>query len=85
MSTITIDEMKRADMNWLQRIAAGETLLLLRAGKPIAEIKPIPADDDDHTLRPIGLCAGEFVVPDDFDDPLPQELLAAFEGRLEKK
>ncbi len=25
--------------------------------------------------RPVGLCAGEFVVPDDFDDPLPENLL----------
>ncbi len=33
------------------------------------------------TLRPVGLAAGEFVVPDDFDGPLPDELLDAFEGR----
>jgi hypothetical protein len=31
-------------------------------------------------LRPVGLAAGEFVVPDDFDDPLPDEILDAFEG-----
>jgi antitoxin (DNA-binding transcriptional repressor) of toxin-antitoxin stability system len=91
MSTITIDEMKRTDMSWLQRVAAGETLLVLRAGKPVAEIKPVSPvspvllEDDDNSPRPIGLCAGEFVVPDDFDDPLPEELLAAFEGRLEEK
>lgn len=30
--------------------------------------------------RPYGLCAGEFVVPDDFDDPLPDDVIAAFEG-----
>lgn len=87
MSTITLDEMKRADMGWLQRVVAGETLLVLRAGKPVAEIKPVPTsvltEDDDKAPRPIGLCAGEFVVPDDFDDPLPEEILAAFEGRLE--
>jgi hypothetical protein len=32
-------------------------------------------------LRPIGLCAGEFVVPDDFDAPLPEDILSAFEGK----
>jgi len=32
-------------------------------------------------LRPYGLCKGEFVVPDDFDDPLPDFLLDAFEGK----
>ncbi len=32
-------------------------------------------------LRPFGLCAGEFRVPDDFDAPLPEEILSAFEGK----
>ena len=31
--------------------------------------------------RPVGLCAGEFIVPADFDDPLPPDILDAFEGR----
>ncbi len=31
--------------------------------------------------RPFGLCAGEFVVPDDFDDPLPEDILRDFEGQ----
>jgi len=30
--------------------------------------------------RPFGLCAGEFVLPDDFDNPLPDDLLSSFEG-----
>jgi hypothetical protein len=29
-----------------------------------------------------GLCAGEFIVPDDFDSPLPEEILNSFEGKL---
>jgi hypothetical protein len=29
-------------------------------------------------LRPFGLCAGEFHVPDDFDDPLPDEVIESF-------
>jgi len=39
---------------------------------------------DDETVlnatRPFGLCAGDFVVPDDFDEPLPEDILSAFEG-----
>jgi hypothetical protein len=31
------------------------------------------------SLRPFGLCEGDFVVPDDFDAPLPEEILKAFE------
>jgi hypothetical protein len=32
--------------------------------------------------RPYGLCAGDFVIPDDFDAPLPVEILDAFESAL---
>lgn len=31
--------------------------------------------------RSIGLCAGEFTVPNDFDDPLPEDILELFEGK----
>jgi hypothetical protein len=31
-------------------------------------------------LRPYGLCKGEFKVPDDFNDPLPPEILKDFYG-----
>lgn len=49
------------------------------AGKPIAEVKSVVPRVE--TLRPFGLCAGEFTVPDDFDAPLPEDILNAFEGR----
>ncbi len=32
-------------------------------------------------MRPAGLCEGEFIVPDDFDDLLPEEILQGFESR----
>jgi hypothetical protein len=31
-------------------------------------------------LRPYGLCAGDFTLPDDFNEPLPEEILRQFEG-----
>lgn len=31
-------------------------------------------------IRPFGLCASDFVVPDDFDAPLPDEVLKSFQG-----
>ena len=34
-----------------------------------------------HQMRVPGIDKGRFVVPDDFDDPLPPDLLKAFEGR----
>jgi hypothetical protein len=35
---------------------------------------------EEKQLRPIGLCKGEFTVPDDFDAPLPEEVLRDFES-----
>jgi hypothetical protein len=32
------------------------------------------------TKRPFGLCAGKFVVPTDFDAPLPEDVVRGFEG-----
>jgi hypothetical protein len=48
-------------------------------GKPIAEISPVALSS--LRLRPFGLCAGEFIVPDDFDEPLPEDIVQAFEGK----
>jgi hypothetical protein len=37
--------------------------------------------EETDKLRPVRLAEGEFVVPDDFDEPLPDDVLDAFEGR----
>ncbi len=37
-------------------------------------------DSESKDRRPFGLAKGEFVVPDDFDAPLPEEILAGFEN-----
>ena len=79
MSQVSIDEMKRDLPSFLHRIEAGETLLIIKAGKPVAEIKPITSTP--KKSRPFGLCAGEFTVPEDFDAPLPENIIADFEGR----
>ena len=40
-----------------------------------------PVASEKSSQRPFGLCAGEFTVPDDFDDPLPEHLIEEFEGK----
>ena len=37
-------------------------------------------ESESKSRRPFGLAKGEFVVPDDFDAPLPEEILAGFEN-----
>lgn len=48
-----------------------------RALVTILEDEPEPGAP---AVRPFGLCLGEFVVPEDFDAPLPPEILGLFEG-----
>jgi antitoxin (DNA-binding transcriptional repressor) of toxin-antitoxin stability system len=75
---VSLEEMERHPAEYLDRVMDGETVVVYREEQPIAEIRPLP---ESRALRPIGLAAGEFVVPDDFDDPLPDEILDQFEGR----
>jgi len=79
MSTISVQEIRRDPAAFLQRLAAGETILVLDGQRTVAEVKPLA----ERALgqRPWGLAAGEFTVPDDFDAPLPDEVLAVFDER----
>jgi prevent-host-death family protein len=79
MTQVSIKEMEQDLSALLKRVEAGETLLIVRAGKPVAEVKPV--GEAIKSLRPFGLCKGEFTVPDDFDAPLPEDILKSFEGK----
>jgi antitoxin (DNA-binding transcriptional repressor) of toxin-antitoxin stability system len=79
MLSVTVDEMQRDPSKYLRQVEAGETVIIVQADKAIAELRPILSSS--QQLRPFGLCAGEFTVPDDFDAPLPGDLLNAFEGK----
>jgi antitoxin (DNA-binding transcriptional repressor) of toxin-antitoxin stability system len=78
MMQVNVEEIQRDLAAYLQRVEAGETVVIVRAGQPIVEMRPVRTDAE--TLRPFGLCAGEFTVPEDFDAPLPDDILNAFEG-----
>jgi antitoxin (DNA-binding transcriptional repressor) of toxin-antitoxin stability system len=78
MNTITLDEIQRDLPGYLRRVQAGETLVIVQAERPIAELKPVSALPPQP--RPAGLCAGEFETPADFDAPLPEEVLRQFEN-----
>jgi antitoxin (DNA-binding transcriptional repressor) of toxin-antitoxin stability system len=78
MKTITVQEIQQDLIDWLQRVKAGETLVILEEDKPIAEIKPVVSNGEG--LRPYGVCAGDFVVPEDFDEPLPDKTIKLFGG-----
>jgi antitoxin (DNA-binding transcriptional repressor) of toxin-antitoxin stability system len=79
MAQVRVEEIQQDLPAYLQRVEDGETITIIRAGKPVAEVKPLLSRTE--TLRPFGLCAGEFTVPDDFDAPLPEDIVKAFEGK----
>lgn len=79
MTQVNLEDIQQDLSAYLQRVEAGETLVIIRSGKPVAEVKPVVPRVE--TLRPFGLCAGEFTVPEDFDAPLPEDILNAFEGK----
>ena len=62
-----------------RKILAGRlTIGRLEGNEPIVEIKPVTTNG--KRLRPYALCAGEFQTPEDFDAPLPDEIIEQFEG-----
>ena len=79
MTRINISEAKTHLSRFLKRVLQGESVILCKRNTPVAEIRAIPQT----TLkqRPIGLAEGMFEIPDDFFEPLPEELERAFEFR----
>ena len=78
MITLELNEIPDKISELIQLIQEGNSLILTQADQPIAEIKPITAKTKKR--RPIGLCEGEFTVPDDFNDPLPDDIIELFEN-----
>ena len=78
MATVNIKDVTQDPTTILARAEAGESIIVLDADRPVAEIRPVhqPA----RAPRPFGLCAGEFTVPDDFDAPLPEQVIGSFEA-----
>jgi len=74
--TYNIHEAKTNLSKLLEQTANGEEVIIARAGVPVARLVPIVAPTAD---RPLGSEQGTLVIADDFDAPLPPDLLEAFE------
>ena len=84
MKTIGLAEAKATLSALLDRVERGETITITRYNSPVAELRPVEAAARTKGLRPWGLYKGQFTVPDDFDDPLPDDLLDLFEGKADE-
>ena len=78
MIRLNVHEAKTHLSKYLAKLEKGETILLCRRNQPIAEIRPLAAKR--KKPRPIGLYEGQIVLKPGFFDPLPNDLLAYFNG-----
>jgi prevent-host-death family protein len=75
MIEVGIHEAKTNLSKLLRRVSAGEEVIIARRGEPIARIVPVAP----LIRRILGEDAGIYDVPDDFDEPLPDDVLDRFE------
>ncbi len=71
MIEVNVHEAKTQLSRLLQRVEAGEEVIIARAGQPVARLVPV-------ARRVLGVDEGVFRVPDDFDEPLPDSILDDF-------
>ena len=75
MLTINIHEAKTYFSRFIEKAAAGEEIIIAKAGKPIAKLVPL------HSLpspRSLGMFKGRLHVPEDFDAALPEDVAMQF-------
>jgi len=73
--SVGVHEAKTHLSKLLERVSAGEEIVITRRGEEVARL--IPAQR--AGARRLGIDRDRYVVPDDFDAPLPDDLLATFE------
>ena len=76
--TINIYEAKTQLSKLVDRAAAGDDVIIARAGKPVARLTRLK--EPKRAVR-FGLLKGAVKVAKDFDEPLPDEIQAQFDGR----
>ncbi len=74
--TVNVHEAKTNLSRLLSRVERGEEIVISRAGRPIARLLPFEPRGKTRTL---GADEGAVWIADDFDSPLPDEVLADFE------
>jgi prevent-host-death family protein len=79
MATVDVQGAETQFSRLLDQVAAGEEFIIAKAGKPVARLSPL-GDSHKPLVRVLGLLSGRAVIPVDFDTPLPDDVLAAFEG-----
>jgi prevent-host-death family protein len=75
---VNVHEAKTNLSKLLERVEAGEEIVIARGGAPVAKLVAIRSA---RPRRQLGFLDGKFKIPDDFNRPLPESVLREFEGR----
>ena len=78
MEIFTVHDAKTHLSLLLERVAQGEEIIIAKSGRPIAKLVRIAVEP----RRP-GRLKGRIRIGTDFDEPLPDKILAAFCGKDE--
>lgn len=73
---VGVHEAKTHLSRLLRRVALGEEIVIRNGERAVARLVPVEAGGE----RAFGRDRGKFEVPDDFDAPLPDEVLRSFQG-----
>ena len=71
-------EAKSSLSRLVDRAAGGEEIIIAKSGKPLARLGPLRRRVAQRTP---GGWEGRVYISEDFDEPLPPEILSAFEGQ----
>ena len=77
MEQVNIHQAKTHLSELLSRAVLGEDIIIAKAGKPLVRLVPIT---NPQKRRVLGRDKGLYTVPEDFNDPLPNDIQKAFEG-----
>ena len=75
-TTVNVHQAKTHFSKLLARVSMGEEIIIAKAGKPVARLLPIV---EKLPRREPGSAAGKIVIMPDFEAPLPEDILEAFE------
>jgi hypothetical protein len=78
MIKVAFEELEKNIPFILKHIEAGDSFLILKGQKPLGEFRPLHPPS--LALRPYGLCAGDFIVPEDFNQSLPEDIIREIPG-----
>ncbi len=77
MKKVNIYEAKTRLSQLVEEAASGQDVIIARAGRPVARLTRLVGS---RRKRRLGILDGRFRIPKDFNRPLPEGVLRAFEG-----